>query len=322
MINKLICSNNIQIYQMKNIRKWIMRNKLFVIGNGFDLAHNLPTRFAPDFKDIAIKHEQDNFWDLYQSCEDDIWSDFENLLGCPDFDSLEEIFYGYEPDYLSDRESDRDSIIYQVELNGKLQDALYEFANNAEELLDNIQSKIFFEELFDADDYYITFNYTHTLEDIYNIPHENILHIHGEVGKNNLKLGYPKGHFTPEKYSYDARGKGRGPYIEIEIEDYINSIEDYYTRTAYEELLDKCKSFYKEIRIDLLKDFMDKNQCKIKEIIVYGHSCAIDFEYFGYLSTRYSDAQWKFYVKGIEQENNVEYLIKKYSINNADIIKI
>ena len=53
-----------------------MKNKLFVIGNGFDLAHNLPTRFDPDFKNIARKYEQDNFWDLYQSRENDIWSDF------------------------------------------------------------------------------------------------------------------------------------------------------------------------------------------------------------------------------------------------------
>lgn len=300
----------------------IMKNKLYIIGNGLDLAHNLPTRFDPNFKNIAMEYEQDNFWDLYQSCENDIWSDFENLLGCPDFESLEEIFYGYEPDYLSDRESDRDSIVYQVELNGKLQDALYEFANNAEEFLINIQSRAFFENIFDSDGYYITFNYTHTLEKIYNIPWKNILHVHGEVGKNNLKLGYPKGKFTPEKYSYDARGKGRGPYIKIKIEDYINGIEDYYIRTAYEELLDKCKSFYKEIRIDTLKDFLDKNQCKIEEIIVYGHSCAIDFEYFSYLNTRYSNTYWKFYVKGKQQESNVNRLIEKYSISNVNIIKI
>ncbi|MDY2726230.1 MAG: hypothetical protein SOV36_05375, partial [Anaerostipes faecalis] len=74
--------------------------------------------------------------------------------------------------------------------------------------------------------------------------------------------------------------RGKGPYREVEVEDYINTKEDYYIRTAYEELLIKCRSFYKEIRIDLLKDFLDKNLCKIEEIIVYGHSCAIDFEYF------------------------------------------
>ena len=300
----------------------ITKNKLFIIGNGFDLANNLPTRFDPDFKNIAKKYEQDNFWDLYQSQESDIWSDFENLLGCPDFNILEEIFDGYAPDYLSDRESDRDSIIYQVELNGKLQDALYEFANNAESSLKNIQNSVLFEDILDSDGYYITFNYTHTLEDIYDIPRKQILHIHGEVGENNLKLGYPKGNFTPEKYNYDARRKGRGPYIEIEIEDYINDIEDYYIRTAYEDLVDKCKSFYKEIRIDLLKKFLDQNYCKIEEIIVYGHSCAIDFQYFSYLNIRYSNAYWKFYVRGAEQESNVRCLIEEYSINNANILRV
>lgn len=299
-----------------------MKNKLFIIGNGFDLAHNLPTRFDPDFKNIAEKYEQDNFWDLYQSCRNDIWSDFENLLGCPDFNTLEQVFDGHAPDYLSDREIDRDSIIHQVKLNGNLKDALYEFANKADDFLCNIKANYFIEQILDSDGYYINFNYTHTLEKIYDIQLEHILHIHGEVGRDNLRLGYPKGNFTPEKYTYDVREKGRGPYIECEIEDYINRIEDYYVRTAYAELVYKCKSFYKESKIDLLKCFLDKNQCKIEEIIVYGHSCAIDFDYFSYINIRYSNAYWKLYARGEEQESNARHLIKENSIKNADIIKI
>lgn len=296
-----------------------MKNKLFIIGNGFDLAHDLPTKFDPDFKNIAVNYEQDNFWDLYQSRKNDIWSDFENLLGCPDFNTLEEIFDGYDPDYVSDRESDRDSIIFQTELSGNLHDALYEFADNADKYLFDIQSHTFFNKILDPNGYYINFNYTHTLEVVYDISYEHILHIHGEVGKGNLGLGYPKGSFMPEKYSYDVRRKGRGPYIEVEIEEYINDIEDYYVRTAYESLVNKCKSFYKEIRIDLLKDFLDKNQCKIEEIVVYGHSCAIDFDYFNYLNKRYPNAYWKFYVRGVEQEDNVQKLTKKYDIRNVII---
>lgn len=299
-----------------------MKNKLYILGNGFDLAHDLPTRFDPNFKDIAQKYEQYNFGDIYQSREGDIWSDFENLLGYPDFNTLGEIFEGYAPDYLSDRESDRDGIIYQVELNGNLRTALYEFADEADDSLCNIQVNDLIKQILDSDGYYITFNYTHTLEKVYDIPWNQILHIHGEVGKDNLELGYPKGSFIPEKYSYDARGKGIGPYIEIEIEDHIKDIEDYYTRTAYENLLDKCESFYKESRIDLLEDFLSKNQCIIEEIIVYGHSCAIDFDYFSYLNKRYSNAYWKFYVRGAEQEGNVCWLIEKYSIKNADIVKV
>lgn len=299
-----------------------MKNKLFIIGNGFDNAHDLPTRFDPDFKNITKKYEQDNFWELYQSREDDIWSDFENLLSCPDFNFLGEIFNGYEPDYLSDRESDRNSIIVQVGLNGKLRDALYEFANAADNQLRHTRAEESIAQLIDPDGYYITFNYTHTLENVYGIPNEHILHIHGEVGKNNLELGYPKGSFTPAKYYYDVRGKGLGPYHKIEIEEYINDIEDYYVRTAYEQLIAKCKSFYKEIRIDLLQDFLNKNACNIEEIIVYGHSCAIDFDYFRYLNSKYPTAQWLFYVKNLKQKVKVENLIKDDGIKNSTIIKL
>ena len=116
------------------------------------------------------------------------------------------------------------------------------------------------------------------------------------------------------------RGKGTGAYAEFDIEDFINRIEDYYVRNAYEDLLDKCRSFYKEIRIDLLEEFLNENQCKIEEIIVYGHSCAIDFDYFGYLNSRYSNAYWKFYVKDKNQESNVQYLMEEYDIKDAAII--
>lgn len=72
------------------------------------------------------------------------------------------------------------------------------------------------------------------------------------MGKNNLKLGYLQGNFKPEKYWYNVRTKEKDHYTEIEVEDYINSIEDYYVRTAYEELINKYKSFYKEIELDIL----------------------------------------------------------------------
>ena len=83
-----------------------------------------------------------------------------------------------------------------------------------------------------------------------------------------------------------------------------------------------CKSFCKEIRVDLLEEFLDKNQCEFEEIVVYGHSCAIDFDYFNYLNTRYSYACWKFYVKGAEQESNVKNLMASYSIDKATIVNV
>ena len=46
------------------------------------------------------------------------------------------------------------------------------------------------EELILPEDYFITFNYTLTLEELYNIPSNHILHIHGKIDDNNeLEFG-------------------------------------------------------------------------------------------------------------------------------------
>ena len=36
--------------------------RLFIIGNGFDLAHDMPTRFDPNFKNIAGQIEQIDYF--------------------------------------------------------------------------------------------------------------------------------------------------------------------------------------------------------------------------------------------------------------------
>ena len=226
-------------------------NRLYVIGNGFDLEHDLPTNFDPHFKAIAESIEQlDYFWDIYQSRQVDIWSDFENCLAHPDFNELEKIFDGYSPDYYSDRESDRDAIITQVDLNGNLYDALYEFAWQADEAIDFARVLTRYKNCFTKNDLFVSVNYTHTLERLYGVKDNQMLHIHGEFGKNDLLLGYPDGYFSPEKYHYDVRQKGVGPYVEVDIRSHIedmleNEIFDYYTYTAYEQLINKTESFYK-----------------------------------------------------------------------------
>lgn len=301
-----------------------MTTRLFIIGNGFDLAHELPTNFNPDFKKIAEKYEQiPYFWEMYQSQEIDIWSDFENLLGKPDFNELEQIFEGYEPDCSSDCESDRDAIITQVDLNGNLIPSLYEFAKQAEEKLIKTVAISSNNELFEPKDLFVNFNYTHILENVYDIQANRVLHVHGEVGQDNLILGYPKGDFSPEKYQYDVRQKGRGPYRKTDIREHIedmvkNGMMDYYTYTAFEGLINKVESFNKVPQIKLLEGFLGRNE--IEEIIVNGHSCAIDFAYFEYLSDKFREAEWVFYAFDNKTKINIEKLIKTIDIGNYKIL--
>lgn len=40
-------------------------DKLYIIGNGFDIAHGLPTSFNPDFENIAKNLESIPFFGIY-----------------------------------------------------------------------------------------------------------------------------------------------------------------------------------------------------------------------------------------------------------------
>lgn len=301
-----------------------MKTRLFIIGNGFDLSHGLPTGFNPHFKEISESIEQNSFfWEFYQTHVTDIWSDFENLLGKPDFNELESIFEGYTPDYFSDRESDRDAIITQVSLNGNLVESLEIFANQAEKQIEKIKPQKVLEELFNDTDLFVSFNYTHTLEKLYGIERSRVLHIHGEVGDSELIFGYPEGKFSPEKYIYDVRQKGRGPNVEI---DYLTFIEeqakeqiiDSYTYTAYSTFYEKIESFQKNYQVKYMEDFL--SDFEIKEIIVKGHSCGIDFPYFEYLKTTYPISKWFFYSFDKETTNRIRNLVKMVKIYDYTIL--
>lgn len=298
--------------------------RLFIIGNGFDISHNLPVKFNPDFKKIAERMEQTSyFWDIYQSKQADIWSDFENSLANPDFNLLEEIFEGYAPDYFSEYERDRDAIITQVDLNGKLMKALYQFAEQAEYAVGSAQSLSKYNNYFTASDLFVNMNYTHTLEKLYGINKGRVLHIHGELGLNNLLLGYPEGQYQPEKYYYyDVRQKDRGPYREVDVENHIEkmlkeNMMDYYTYTAYSLLIEKTKSFSKEFQIEKLKAFLGSTE--LREIIVIGHSCAVDFPYFDFLNAANPLARWTFSPFDAKTKDNVQKMIEKMNVKNYRI---
>jgi len=47
--------------------------RLFIIGNGVDLANGLPTAFGKDFRPIAERNELcPEFWELYSDVENEI----------------------------------------------------------------------------------------------------------------------------------------------------------------------------------------------------------------------------------------------------------
>ncbi|ECY2573188.1 hypothetical protein F6845_22040, partial [Salmonella enterica] len=182
--------------------------KLYIIGNGFDLHHELDTSYF-SFGDFLRKNNQDiydhlvefmGFTDLppYLSAVDkskhSLWSDFENSLAGLDTESVLEDFSYLLPQVSSPDFRDRDWNSLPIEMERILQ-------NLTEGLL--IQFKSFILQVnypvlnlnkrlrLDSDSIFISFNYTETLQKYYSIDDRQILYIHGKASSDEqLILGH------------------------------------------------------------------------------------------------------------------------------------
>ena len=154
--------------------------KFYVIGNGFDLFHNLPTsyehfyRFAEELLDEISK-----YYNLTIS-NNGLWGDFENDLGKFNWKS----FYSAHNHIDVTAENFKPSMIYCIE---------DDLANESDEHVASIKSR-FEEWIGDIDlsvakktinlcseSRYLSFNYTSTIQQVYGIDPKQILHIHGNA---------------------------------------------------------------------------------------------------------------------------------------------
>lgn len=190
--------------------------KLFIVGNGFDLASGLPTSYS-DFRDyMRCKYNPtDEFADILpenefggnitvydeekcgrflyhlinNSCTADNWSDFENSLANLDFHyALEnwcigkvrknEEIDGTLPE-MSNWNKIRNLDLFYFNLE-KVVDYLHDSFSDWIETIDLNKGHAIpiFNEIIDDDCKFLTFNYTSTLENIYDIQSSRICHIH------------------------------------------------------------------------------------------------------------------------------------------------
>jgi hypothetical protein len=249
---------------------------LFVLGNGFDLLHGLPTSYKPHLKALAVEAERfPGEWESY-SLDGDLWSDVEARLAHPDVDLVLQHLEQYSPDYSSDREGDRDGIIHEAER--LLTFPLDEFAQYADDKLEGVLPLQRFSRLFGRDDYFLTFNYTHTLERLYGADPSRVLHLHGEVGVSRLILGY-----TP--------GSLQGAEALRKWDD--EETFEFYQSRAYEAVAQRLASFEKTYQHKALIEFARRISRSPDQVFVYGHSFgSVDRPYFERLARRFADVPW------------------------------
>lgn len=249
--------------------------KLYIIGNGFDLHHDLKTSYA-----AFCRHVKENDKELYEFLEsyvdvdldkDGLWKNFEKDLGTFDHVGFYSDYDYTEPSNDNFKLSDMFGV--EDELTAKSEMMIEKMCQALYDWLDEI---VYLDKGYKAlplDTYarYLTFNYTPTLNLLYSIPDENILHIHHSVATHGSDLVFGHGSIIEEVRLLDDKGNGNYP-----SSSYSNA------ESASKMLL---AHFYKDTKNIIRKNvkFFD-NLWDIDEIIVLGHSLNdIDLSYFGYI---------------------------------------
>lgn len=262
--------------------------KIYLIGNGFDLHHRLKTKYS-DFKIFLTSKNPElvNMIDKMAEkayCEYDcndydyenikLWSCFEEIL-CwiylginINVDDLEKIWdyvcNNFENNmekasYYSDPQYNAEEKIKDIEelLIMSVKDYFNEWIDGIQEVIKNTSSSKSLEPYLLNDFLYLNFNYTNTLEKIYKINPENILHIHGKKGEKYI-LGHNSNNFDIP--ALDTNPDIDWPYSEAK--EYINY-----------QMLNFFHFYYKNSQ-KLINDnsIFFNNFKKVDEIIIMGLS--------------------------------------------------
>lgn len=258
---------------------------LYILGNGFDLAHKLPTSYKDFRKFCSFKAELERICPL----ESD-WSNFEESLG----EVNPEEAYNEATSHLS-------SFNYEFREVYQREDAVdYEVLTPLRELrgeflrwLESVSlSGACKEYELSSNSLYLTFNYTYLLEQVYGVSANRVCHIHGALGSvDSLVVGHNK-----ESASRCVGFKGMLPWENDAYDDIKGAVAQYYKDV--DSIIKANKPFWESL-------------VEIEEVVVFGHSYNdIDREYFCEVAKSAPSARWSMYVYTSDDRKRAESVAK------------
>lgn len=172
-----------------------MIENLYVIGNGFDLHHDVNSKYS-DFHNWLLENTysahfyKDNI-ESYFHC-DDLWPSFEENIAKFDCESFSRSIARQNRPNMMSRHPEASLDAAQIEVENQLGEwwrfVKTELAKWVTQLNRPDSGKKIWMPMSGNGSYFLTFNYTLTLEELYGIPMKNILHIHGRVGDASEKM--------------------------------------------------------------------------------------------------------------------------------------
>lgn len=293
---------------------------LFIIGNGFDLGHGMSTtywdfrEFLKTYHPMFLKEFESKYGFSGKELKTHLWSNIEyNLADLEEVILFERMYQSTDLGLDSGNVGIADTLKYHFrnEFNyiEKLTIYLKEWIElENQELDDKARRTSFIKE--NNHDIFLNFNYTTTLEDLYNIEKEKILHIHGMVNSNkNLVLG----HSNSEQITYFLN-----KYREFK------NIGDEQSSPIYEAFAEYCSDTYKDVTEHIEQLILsDLDFHSVKKIMIVGHSLSeVDLPYFEEIKRRVGKVvEWNIYYHGHggEQKNRLKEKLKKTGVKEQQI---
>lgn len=238
-------------------------SSLYIIGNGFDLAHGMKTRYG-DFRRWLVENNRFDVIHELQSAypakiEDNylLWSQFEKALGEYDLETV--INWSWENLYLTvDSLGNQlfNSSLIDTQLPDIIDEAFSKWVKSIKMTTERAFSKI------EKGSVYLTFNYTDTLEQLYGIPERQVLHIHGRASRGEKLIVGHNREINPADY----------------WDDNIDMRENNERMQRLTDMNTLCKPVYEIMEHN---EWFFRGLGFTKDIYIIGHSCeAVDYPYF------------------------------------------
>lgn len=285
---------------------------LFIIGNGFDLMHGVPSSYY-DFRDSMGRHnELRNILEMYIR-KDDLWADFEESLAHLDGEAMMctvndwmDIFD--VKDQFDDDFSAADFFMAAETATGPAQTIIRELPRQFKKWICTLKPTNAgkpLEDILIKQSIFINFNYTEFLETIYGIPKKNVWYIHGDRReKKELILGHaPRAGFEVEinprcSSSKRSRMKNQTMYD-------LHETAGYHLSSYYDSTTKKSG--------DVIKANKDRFEAlsQVEHVVVIGHSLSsVDYPYFKEIINHNQNAM------------NMKWYVSWYSIGDLKRIDV
>lgn len=280
--------------------------KLYIIGNGFDLHHGLKSSYY-DFAQFLRRSDHE----LYEHVQtfipvENLWSEFEQNLAAIDVDTIRENAGDFLTSYGAEGWSDSNHHSYQNEienitskLSKDLRNEFYEWIINVNENVTNTKKLS-----IDTTQLFLSFNYTSTLQKLYQIDKNKILFIHGncENTVENIVLGHDFNSHEAEELSSRVTLEDEDTRV-VEGEAIIKKyFEDTFKPSAH--LIKKNEFFFRSLFC-------------ISEIVVLGHSLGeVDRLYFEKIAQCAPYATWKISCYGETPSAQQQKMIKDLDVQS------